>query len=877
MSKGSNPRPPAWALRLLRFAIHRDYLEEIEGDMEEWFQDQLEDRTPKQARRAYAFEVFKLLRPNLMSSLSRLTNPDPSGFHLSNIKMAFRVFRLDKVYTGVNILGLSTAIAISLFVLLYVDFEFSYEKGLPYSDRMVRVTLDILEGETVTEQDCGTYPQVGPQLKEKYPEVERFTRAHPIRSLTIGVGDQYFPVPKAYGVDPDFFDLFHYPFLSGNRQNAFLAPGEAVLTESLAFKVFGTDDVVGKSIRLPQHKRNYEIVGLVEDSRENSHLSFEMLISFPSMKRDFNQSDETWNQCNLYTYLLLPEDISYGQFQGSLKNYNEFLLEEKLLEDERIISEMMSDIHLYSSKYYEPDENADYSSILFLLGVALLVILLANINYVNLSTAKSLDRAREVGIRKAIGSSPGQLKIQFFTEAFIINIISALIAIFLLLIFEGPFKSVLGLPAQIHFYESPFFWATLLGVVLFSTLAAGAFPAFFLSAFQPIAVLKGQFFRIGKGIILRRSLVVFQFAITLLLLSQTLTSGEQVRFMLGQKLGFTTDQVVVVKTQNGRAGLEKQKLFRSALMQHSAIQNVTFSNTMPGRSSLEISTTTGIGLVNAEKENNYNFYIYLTDYNFLNTLEMELLSGEAFYENRPNENLLLINEKTAELFGIADPKKAVGQMVNFWDEKMKIHGVVKDFHQSSLRSEILPIIFLPWCQHTDFAGIRLNEGNVEDQIDLIRKEYAEVYPDIAFDFFFLDEEYAKQYELDRRFQKISGLLTGFAILIACLGLYGLTTFTVAKRTKEIGVRKVLGASIGQINLMLSREFMRLILISFVLSIPVTYFLIDRWLRSFAFRMDINPWLLVLPAIMILFIAFLTIFSKTLKVSRLNPVVSLRDE
>ncbi len=877
MSSSFKQRPPNWANRLLRFFIHRDFREEIEGDLEEWFQDQLEISSAKKARLAYALEVIKLLRPNLMSSLSKMTNPDPYGFHRSNIKMAFRVFKIDKVYTAVNVLGLSTALAISLFVLLYVNFEFSFERGLPYSDQLVRVTLDILEGETVTEQDCGTYPQVGPQLKEKYPEVQNFTRAHPVTSLTIAARDQYFAIPKAFGVDPEFFEMFDYPFLQGNMKGAFLAPGEAVLTESLAQKIFGSMDVVGKSIRLPRHKVDYEVVGLIEDSRENSHLQFEFLISFPSMKRDFNQKDDTWNQCNLYTYLLLPEQISYERFQASLEDYNSFLLKEEYLEDERIMSEMVYDIHLHSTKMYEPSQNGDYSSILFLLAVSLLVILLANINFVNLSTAKSFERAREVGIRKSIGSSPYQIKLQFFTEAFLINILSGFLAALLLTVFEAPFKSVLGMPEQIHFYDSGFFWLSLFGLIVFSTLAAGSFPAFILSSFQPISVLKGQFMTRGRGLILRRSLVVFQFAMTLLLLTQTLTSGEQVRYMLSQKLGFSSDKVIVIKTRNGKAGLEMQKVFREALMKQSAVKNVTFANTMPGRSSLEISTTTGIKLVEAEKENNYNYYIYINDYNFINTLEIDLVDGESFYKTRSNEGLIMINEKCAQLFGIDNPKEAVGKMVDFWGNNVKIHAVVKNFHQAGLKSEILPIIFLPWPQHTDFAGIRLNPGDVREQIKLIKEEFLKVYSDIAFDYYFLDEEYAKQYDIDRRFQKISGLLTGFAILIACLGLYGLTTFTVSKRTKEIGVRKVLGASIGQINLMLSKEFLRLILISFILSIPITYLLIDWWLQGFAFRMEINPFLFVVPAFLILFIAFVTIFSKTLKVSRLNPVVSLRDE
>ncbi len=877
MSKKERITPPKWALNLLRFAIHRSYQEEIEGDMEEWFHDQLEYMSPKQARKAYGIEVLKLLRPNLMSSITKLINPDPSGFHRSNIKMAMRVFRVDKISTTINVLGLSTGLAISIFVLLYVNFEFSYEKGLPYSDRMVRVTLDILEGETVTEQDCGTYPQVGPQLSEKYPEVEDFTRAHPIRDLTVQVGEKFFAIPKAYGVDTSFFELFHYPFIQGNQEEAFRGPGEAVLTESLAFKLFNTLDVVGESIRLPGYNKAYEVVGLIEDSRENSHLRFELLVSFPSMKRDFNQKDDTWNQCNLYTYLLMPENIEYSDFQSALLGYNDFLIKEKYIEDERVISEMMKDIHLYSTKYYEPDENANYNSVMFLMGVAFLVIILANINYVNLSTSKSMDRAKEVGVRKAMGSYPSQLKIQFFTEAFLINFIAGLIAFLLLLIFEDPFKSTLGMPGKVHFYDLTLFWLLISGVMLVSTLTAGAFPAFILSSFQPIAVLKGQYRSTGKGVMLRRTLVVFQFSITLLLLSQTLTSREQIQYMLAQNLGFDSQKVVVVKTENGGRGLEKQKLFRAELEKIPDFNDITFANTMPGRSSLEISTTVGIKLVDAEKGNNYNYYLYLTDYNFIKTLDIELAHGENFYKDRPNEGMLMINEKTAELFGLPDPKEAVGKMVDFWGEKMKIQGVVKDFHQAGLRSEILPIIFLPWNMHTDFAAIRLNPGDTEEQLSLLKGKYSEVYPEIAFDYYFLDEEYSKQYHQDMRFQRVSGLLTGFAILIAVLGLYGLTTFTVAKRTKEIGVRKVLGASISQITMMLSKEYMRLILISFVISIPLTYLLIENWLQGFAFRMEVNPWLFFIPAFLILFIAFLTVFSKTVKVSRLNPVVSLRDE
>lgn len=795
----------------------------------------------------------------------------------NNLKISFRVFARNKSYTLINILGMSSGLAIAMLIVLYVRFELSFENGNPVADRLVRITMDYLNGETVIDQDAETYHPIGPRMSSEFSEIVNFTRASPINDATLRIGDDYFRENEIYAVDPAFLTLFNRPLLSGDQKNILAAPFEVVLTESLALKYFKQTNVVGESLWISTFNRYFKITGIVADSPNNTHLKFHMLLSYSSIKAAFGEEGYGWDNNNTYTYLLLSDALQYEKFLINLNSFNDRLHRENKILNERIVAQPIRDIHLYSHKSYEVEQNGDASSVFFLLGVAILVIVIAIVNYINLSTAKSLDRAKEVGIRKVVGSSLNQLRAQFFTESFLISLFSGLFAIGLMLIFLPAFRNISGLSSDFHFLKDPLFWYTMISAILFTTILSSVFPALILSSFQPIKVLKGKFARSARGIILRKALVIFQFSITIFLLIQTFTAERQLNYMREKDLGLDIEHTIVVRSATNKLG-ENYQSFKDQLLTHTQFQSVALSSCVPGQPSSEMaSTNVGVNLVGAIEKQSFNFYIYFVDADFIPTMHMELSAGENFLAENQNQEKILVNEEAIKLWGISEPQRAVGKKIDLWGSQRTIIGVIKNFHQASAKTAYLPMIFLHTEGNNKLASIRVKSGNLKESLGLVKEIYLSVFPNSPFDYFFLDQEFDKQYRSEEQFKQVFGTLTTFAILISCLGLFGLVSFTVANRTKEIGVRKVLGANIAQIVTLISKDFVALIFISMVISISITYFLIQNWLDRYAFRIDLSVWLFIGPASGVLIISFLTIIAKTLKVSSVNPVSSLKDE
>ncbi|MEQ9413996.1 MAG: FtsX-like permease family protein, partial [Cyclobacteriaceae bacterium] len=509
------------------------------------------------------------------------------------------------------------------------------------------------------------------------------------------------------------------------------------------------------------------------------------------------------------------------------------------------------------------EQNGDATSVFFLLAVAILVIIIAVVNYINLSTAKSLDRAKEVGIRKVIGSSLGQLRTQFFTESFLINLFAGLFALGLILISFPAFRNMAGLPDGFHFWNDPLFWYLLLSIIAFNTVLSGIFPAFILSSFHPISVLKGKFSRSARGMLLRKSLVVFQFSMTLFLLIQTFTAERQLTFMRNIDVGLDIERVFVLPTPTDNEIKEKSKVLKDKLLAYPQFQSVTFSSSVPGQSSSEMgSSNSNINLVGAPEKQSFNFYLNWIDADFISTMKMQLKAGENFNPEMENKDKILVNEESIRLWGISDAESAVGKKIDLWGDQMTIIGVIKNFHQGSAKSPYIPMLLLHSGVSNRFVSIRSQSRDIKENLNTIKQVYASVFPNSPFDYFFMDQEFDKQYRYEEQFQNVFGTLTGFAILISCLGLFGLVSFTVANRTKEIGVRKVLGANSSQIVTLLSKDFISLIVIALVISISATYFVIQSWLERYAFRIELSGWLFIVPAAGVLIISFLTIFIKT---------------
>jgi len=795
----------------------------------------------------------------------------------NNVKIAFRVFTRNKSYTVINILGMSFGLAIAMLIVLYVRFELSFDKENPLADRLVRITMDYLNGDAVVDQDAETYHPMGPRITSEFSEVVDFARAIPINDAIVRVGDEYLREDKIYAVDPAFLTVFNCQLVYGSQKNILVAPYEVVLTESMALKYFKQKNVIGESLWISTFDKYFKVTGVIPDNPHNTHLKYHMLLSYPSLRVAYNENNYGWDNNNAYTYLLLSDPGQYEKLLKSLNGFNDRLHIENKIPNERVVAQPVMDIHLYSHKSYETDQNGDAVSVFFLLGVAILIIVIAIVNYINLSTAKSLDRAKEVGIRKVVGSSLHQLRAQFFTESFLIIFFSGLFALCLMLVFLPAFINMAGLPVDFRFWNDPLFWYIIVSTLMITTILSSTFPALVLSTFQPIKVLKGKFSRSAKGIVLRKVLVVFQFSITIFLLIQTFTAERQLSYMREKDLGLDIEHTVVVRSATNKLR-ENYQSFKDQLLNHSQFQSVALSNCVPGQpTSAMASTNVGVNLVGALKKTSFNFYIYFIDADFVPKMRMELRAGENFLAENKSQDRILVNEEAIKLWGISEPESAIGKRIDLWGAQRTIIGVVKNFHQASAKTGYLPMIFLHTEGNNELASVRVKSGNVKESLSLIKEIYVSVFPNTPFEYFFLDQEFDKQYRSEEQFQQVFGTLTAFAILISCLGLFGLVSFTVANRTKEIGIRKVLGANIPQIMKLVSQDFIALIVISMVISISITYFLIQKWLERYAFRIDLNVWLFLGPALGVLVVSLLTMLTKTLKVSTVNPVSSLRDE
>jgi putative ABC transport system permease protein len=472
MSETVHQQPPQWPIKLLRQALNSDYLEEIEGDMEEIFLDNLKLYSEKKARRFYIKESLKLIRPQLFRHFEGRQQLNFYGMFKNNLKIAIRVFQRDKVYSLINVFGMATGLAIALLILLYAQFEMSYESYNPNADRVVRITMDYLDGETLIDQDSETYPPLGPKIKEEFAEVEDFARAYGLDEVTLNINEKNFRGSKIYAADPSFFEMFNYPFIQGTSEGIFQDPMEAVLTESLAMKMFGTTDIVGERMLIPDMGQNLNVVGVIPDSPANTHFKFNIRISFETMRAFEEDIDNNWSGNNAFTYLMLNSADQYGAFESNLLGLNDQLHDLEIILSELVIGQRRQDIHLYSDKSFEPEQNGDATRIFFLTGVALLVIAIAIVNYINVSTAKAMDRAKEVGVRKVMGSTISQRRFQFFTESLLVNLLAGSLAVLMMIISFGIFRQTAALPESFSFLDKSDFWILLTGILAVSTIVS---------------------------------------------------------------------------------------------------------------------------------------------------------------------------------------------------------------------------------------------------------------------------------------------------------------------------------------------------------------------------------------------------------------------
>lgn len=798
------------------------------------------------------------------------------------LKSALRNLLKHKAYSFINIAGLAVGLACCLLISLYVKDELSYDRYHAKADRIFKVVMDSRRPDKESKFALTPAP-LAEALARDFPEVETTTRLFTFFGEgLVKYGDKRFNQPGIYFGDSTFFAVFSIPLSSGDTKTALVRPNTAVLSETAARKYFGTEEPLGKTLSL-NDDFDVQVTGVMGDIPANTHFHCDVLIALTTTRMSRNPSFITNN--NFHTYAVLRPNTSpqalEAKFPEAIKKYAAAQVAARFGQtfeeytaagnETKWTLVPITDIHLHSNREYEIEANGNITTVYLFATIAAIVLLIACINFMNLATARSANRAKEIGVRKVIGSNRPQLLLQFLIESLLLSFLALLVALVLVELLLPTFNQLAGKQIETSFFANATSIAILFGVALLVGLLAGGYPAVVLSAMRPALVLKSASSVSKSGAWIRRGLVVFQFAISVALLAGTFIVHNQLGFVLNRQLGFDKEQVLVVKRASV---LERQhEAFKQKLLQNPSVVNAATSTTLPGKL-FGRSTYQALG---SPVENTYAMHEMYVDENFLPTLNMALPAGRNFSrEFATDTSAVILNEAAAELFGWTDP---LGQALtqpgdSLW--RANVIGVVKDFHFESLHKKIQPLVILhqPFYQ---YLSIRVRPENITTTVQAVETLWREFVPQQPFEFSFLDQDFDAQYRAEQRTGKIFSIFAALAIFIACLGQFGLASYTIQKRTKEISVRKVLGASVASIVGLLSKEFVKLVVIAMLIASPLAYYIMNRWLQDFAYRIDIGVMTFILAGSIALMIALLAVSLQSVKAALSNPAKALRCE
>ncbi len=791
----------------------------------------------------------------------------------------WRYISKNKVFTFINVSGLAIGMLACILIGQFVLHELSYDNFLDKKDRIFRLQLDRYDkGELSTRWAAGA-AGVGPDLKANFPEVKNYVRLHG-RGSTLSNGDVFFKEDNVYFASEDFFKVFSIKLIEGIDSVVLKDPFKIVVSQSLGRKYFGNENPIGKTLKA-NGRTEYEISGVFEDLPINTHMKIDALGSFSSLQKLWDDPITSWNWDGFMTYILLDEKTDPKVFESKIPALVQKINGKELKDfnaDMIFHLQPVADIHLDSDFIMEFKPNGNRQSVKFLSIVAILIMIIAWINYINLSTAKSIERAREVGVRKVMGGFRSQLVQQFLTESLFLNIMAVMLAVAFAFLLTPWFSDLTGRELGYQLFQQPMFWLVLAGLILSGALMSGLYPAFVLSSFRPVEVLKGKFKNSDQGVWLRKGMVVSQFIASITLMVGTFTVYQQISFMRNQSLGINIEQTVVMQSPSVTDSTYKQKfqVFKQKISTQSDVVSVTASSSVPG--SQPDWNAGGIRRLSQREDEQNQYRIIMTDGSFNKGFGLEMVTGREFSDEVVNEKQnVLLNESASRLMGFAKPEDAINDKIHFWGDTFKIVGVMKDYHQESLKKSFDALIFRYDEAPDGFYSVKFNTHQVKESIAIFETAWKEVFPGNPFHYFFLDDHYNKQYQSDQQFGNIFSIFSGLAIFIACLGLFGLSSLTALQRTKEIGIRKVLGASLFGILRLVSKDYVILIGVAIVLSVPLAAWIMNSWLQDFATRIPLSWWIFALPSFTVIVIALVTVSVHTLKAAMSDPVKSLRYE
>ncbi len=816
----------------------------------------------------------------------------------NHLLVALRNIGKRKAFTFINTLGLTVGMTVCLLILTYARYEMSYDRSHSNADRIYRVTVDMYNGEAFQVADAQCYPGVGLLATEEFPEIEEYAMARHYGRFLFKNGNIAFNEDRAYIANPGWLTVFDWEMIAGDRETALDEPGRLVISESMAKKYFGDENPMGKMLTVVPGGDEIPMMvnGIFKDVAHNNHLKFDVLISYETAVQAMGWKYENWNGNNEFMYLLSNQPELSDDFEERFNAAYYARTEPREERGDALVLQPLTDIHLKSDRTYEAEVNGSQTIVNILLVVAVFVLIVAWVNYINLATARAMERGKEVGVRKVLGSGKGALIRQFLVEAAFLNLLAIVLTITSIQLVLPVFNDLAGVQLSFNILNDPQMLMQVITVFIIGTLASGLYPSLVLSNFRPLAVLSGKLKDSHSGLLLRKGLVVFQFLITMLLLVGTVAIYKQVNHMRSQKLGVDMAQTIIVKSpvvaDDGKQQYEKRQTFAAELARISQVEGVTFSETIFGQGTNDMNSSTGIYSVQDKAGEGVNFYFFHVDDQFVPNFDLKVLAGRAFDRKleSPFEDTdrqfqgMMINETSRKLLGFASNEDAIGKKINRWGRIFNIIGVFNDYNHHSLKTEVDPTVFF-----FDKTGLRSNYTAIKvagssnpgqsykSALAQIEKTYREVYPASDFDYYFLDEHFNEQYRADQQFGTVFTTFALITIFVSILGLFGLALYEIQQRIKEIGIRKVLGASAPTIIRLLAKDFMKLIFISVIVALPLAYFGMDAWLSSYAYRIEISWYLFVLPAVVLLVVALGTIIGQTIKVARRNPVDALRYE
>tara|TARA_R110002012_G_scaffold232845_1_gene405700 strand:+ start:1500 stop:3965 length:2466 start_codon:yes stop_codon:yes gene_type:complete len=820
---------------------------------------------------------------------------------VKNLIMAsFRSLLKNRFFSALNIIGLSIGVAVFMLIAQYVHFERSYENFIPEADNIYRVKLDVFRNGERVVSSAENYPGAGPAFLHEFSEVTNYARLYNlgyknnvIITYTPEAGEPVaFKQRRFLYADSSFLSLMGYEMVSGDAATALAEPFKAVISETQAKKYFGNDNPIGKLIRMQDDDFNNElceVTGVFRDLPPNTHLKFDVLFSYKTLyaRGEYapGRYNTSWARKDMYTFVKLRPGTDLEAFEGKfpavLDKYKP--KDQTIAVEDKLSLQALQDIHLHSNLADEPETNGDADIVLFLGLIGVFVIIIAWINYVNLATARALERAREVGIRKVMGAYKNQLIAQFMVESAMVNLIALVLALIISLACLGIYNNVSGLSLTASYFVSDWFVLMVAVIWLVGTILSGFYPAFVLSSFAPVEVLRGKMATSQRGVMLRKGLVLLQFVASVSLIAGTLIVFNQLKYMKSQDIGVNIDQVLVVE-RPGIAPRDREAfnssidVFRNEIKQSPTLNAVSTTATVPGK---QRDYIVGVKKYGTSDDNIVPLRFNSMDYDYQDVFEPSLIAGRYFAREftADQDTSVIITESAVSLLGFSSPADAVGKFVDVpgfrWAPK--IVGVVNDYHQKSFKNALEPSIFYCTLYGGEFYSVRLVTNDLQGAIKEVQAAWTRAFPGNPFDYFFLDDYFNTQYENERKFGKLFTTFAVLAVLIGCLGLLGLATFTAQQRTKEIAIRKVLGSKVAGIFFLLLKDYLIIIGIAIVASAPIVYFFMQNWINDFPYQTEIGIDVFVLAGLAVLVISVLTVSFQTMKVATANPVRSLRNE